>query len=267
MMVTVGVLHAIEGFVALFKDSYYVVDARAASSSTVDYTGWGWVHLILGVLVALAGVALFSGRMWARVVGVGARPAQHPRELRVHAGLPAVGHHHDLRRHPRDLRARRARPGDARECERLSPATHASGAPTRRSKGDRHGTSPADLVGRALGRHAEQTGLLVASAIAPGTFARSLGPRSVGDQAFVTGVVTALTYATTVATQDALTALAVGGAAGTVRPAPGRRSAAGGWPPSSSQCPWGWPSAVPCRSATTSGCCAAPPARPPGGRA
>ena len=69
-------------------------------------------------------------------------------------------------------------------------------------------SSPADVLGRALGRHAEQTGLLVASAIAPGTFARSLGPRSVGDQAFVTGVVTALTYATTVATQDALTALA-----------------------------------------------------------
>jgi uncharacterized membrane protein len=69
-------------------------------------------------------------------------------------------------------------------------------------------TTPAAFVERALGRHAEQTGLLVASAVAPATFARSLGPRSVGDQAFVTGVVTALTYATTVATQDALAALA-----------------------------------------------------------
>ena len=69
-------------------------------------------------------------------------------------------------------------------------------------------TTPAAFVERALGRHAEQTGLLVASAVAPATFARSLGPRSVGDQAFVTGVMTALTYATTVATQDALAALA-----------------------------------------------------------
>src|SRR5689334_22766546 len=76
--------------------------------------------------------------------------------------------------------------------------------------------SPADLLGRALNRHGVQTGLFVASAIAPGTFARSLGPRSVGDQAFVTGVVTALTYATTVATQDALSALA--GAAPRDRP-------------------------------------------------
>src|SRR4051794_41955198 len=69
-------------------------------------------------------------------------------------------------------------------------------------------SSPADLLARTLNRHAEQTGLLVASGIAPGTFAHSLGGRSVGDQAFVTGVVTALTYATTVATQDALDALA-----------------------------------------------------------
>jgi len=69
-------------------------------------------------------------------------------------------------------------------------------------------TTPAAFVQRALGRHAEQTGLLVASATAPGSFAASLGPRSVRDQAFVTGAVTALTYATTVATQDALAALA-----------------------------------------------------------
>src|SRR5690349_18105279 len=58
-----------------------------------------------------------------------------------------------------------------------------------------------------LNRHAEQTGLLVASAVAPQTFVRSLGPRSWADQAVVTGVVTALSYAATVATQDALTSV------------------------------------------------------------
>jgi hypothetical protein len=69
MMVMIGVLHAIEGFVALFKDSYYLV-TRNGLAVTVDYTGWGWIHLILGLLVALAGVALFTGRMWARVAGI-----------------------------------------------------------------------------------------------------------------------------------------------------------------------------------------------------
>jgi len=37
---------------------------------SVDYTAWGWVHLIGGIIMALAGISLFAGRMWARVVGV-----------------------------------------------------------------------------------------------------------------------------------------------------------------------------------------------------
>jgi hypothetical protein len=69
MMVTVGILHAIQGFVALFKDSYYIV-TKNGFVATVDYTAWGWTHLILGLLVALAGVGLFSGRMWARAAAV-----------------------------------------------------------------------------------------------------------------------------------------------------------------------------------------------------
>jgi hypothetical protein len=70
MMIMVGVLHAIEGFVAIFKDSYYLVP-RSGLVLSVDYTGWGWIHLILGLLIAGAGVALFRGQMWARVIGVG----------------------------------------------------------------------------------------------------------------------------------------------------------------------------------------------------
>jgi hypothetical protein len=69
MMVVIGALHAIEGFIALFKNSYYSVRSSGLVIS-VDYTAWGWIHLIAGVLVAAAGIALFSGRMWARVVGV-----------------------------------------------------------------------------------------------------------------------------------------------------------------------------------------------------
>src|SRR3954470_18576777 len=74
--------------------------------------------------------------------------------------------------------------------------------------------SATDVVSSSLSRHAEQTALVVAAAVAPATFARSLGPRSAVDQGIVTGLVTGLTYATTVATQDALTALASVGAHG-----------------------------------------------------
>ncbi len=35
-----------------------------------DITTWGWIHLLLGIVVALAGVGLLAGRTWARVVGI-----------------------------------------------------------------------------------------------------------------------------------------------------------------------------------------------------
>jgi len=71
----------------------------------------------------------------------------------------------------------------------------------------------ADKAAVRLSRRAEQTGLFAASAFAPGTFARSLGPRSTIDQGVITGLVSALSYVLTVAAQDALAALATAGPA------------------------------------------------------
>src|SRR4051794_8381106 len=62
MMIMIGILHAIAGFVALFKDSYYFV-GKSGLVFTLDYTAWGWIHIIVGLLVAGAGAGLFSGRM------------------------------------------------------------------------------------------------------------------------------------------------------------------------------------------------------------
>jgi hypothetical protein len=69
LMVMVGILHAIQGLVAIFQDDYYLV-GKSGLTVHMDYTAWGWTHLILGLVVAAAGVGLYSGRMWARVVGV-----------------------------------------------------------------------------------------------------------------------------------------------------------------------------------------------------
>ena len=69
MMVLVGTFHVIQGLVALFNDAYYLV-GQTGLVVQVDYSAWGWVHLISGVVVFLAGLALFSGKMWARTVGV-----------------------------------------------------------------------------------------------------------------------------------------------------------------------------------------------------
>lgn len=67
-MVMVGGFHVIQGLVALVNDEFFVVGAEYIFE--FDLTTWGWIHLIAGVIVALAGVALFQGAVWARTVAV-----------------------------------------------------------------------------------------------------------------------------------------------------------------------------------------------------
>ena len=55
-----------------------------------------------------------------------------------------------------------------------------------------------------LSGRGQQTGLLVAAAMAPGTFEPSLVPRSSVDQGVVTGLATTLSYLLTIASQDTL---------------------------------------------------------------
>ncbi len=69
MMVMLGAFHIIQGLVALFNKSYYLVHQNGLVVH-VNYTAWGWVHLLGGVLVIAAGFALLAGKTWARVVAV-----------------------------------------------------------------------------------------------------------------------------------------------------------------------------------------------------
>jgi hypothetical protein len=69
MMVLLGAFQVIEGIVALFKDEYYVVTASDLLV-TIDYTAWGWVHLILGIILLLAGFGLLTGNIVARIAGI-----------------------------------------------------------------------------------------------------------------------------------------------------------------------------------------------------
>jgi hypothetical protein len=68
MMIVMGSFNAIEGLVALFRGEYYVVTEEQVL--VFDITSWGWITLLIGILVALAGGALLSGAAWARVVAV-----------------------------------------------------------------------------------------------------------------------------------------------------------------------------------------------------
>lgn len=68
LMVMVGIFHAIQGLVALFNDEFFVLGAEYVFK--FDVTSWGWIHLVAGTIVALAGIALFKGAVWARTIAV-----------------------------------------------------------------------------------------------------------------------------------------------------------------------------------------------------
>ncbi|MFG3341217.1 hypothetical protein [Glycomyces sp. NPDC048151] len=67
-MIMIGVWQAIEGIFGIATDQFYAEVADYVVN--IDTTAWGWVHLILGIITALVGVALFSGSTWSRVLGV-----------------------------------------------------------------------------------------------------------------------------------------------------------------------------------------------------
>jgi hypothetical protein len=68
MMIMVGVWQALAGLIAIFENEFYVPTRNYLFE--FDVTGWGWIHLLLGALVAFAGWGLLSGQTWARLVGI-----------------------------------------------------------------------------------------------------------------------------------------------------------------------------------------------------
>lgn len=68
MMMMMGIWWGFSGLVALFNDEFYVVTQEWIFK--FDITAWGWIHLIVGIIVLFAGINLFRGEVWARTVGV-----------------------------------------------------------------------------------------------------------------------------------------------------------------------------------------------------
>ncbi len=68
LMMIAGVFQGIAGLTALLKDDFYVVTERSLLAFNV--TTWGWIHLLLGVVLLAAGSAVINGRTWGRIVAV-----------------------------------------------------------------------------------------------------------------------------------------------------------------------------------------------------
>ena len=68
MLILIGVFHIVAGIVGIAEDEFYVVGSEWVFE--FDATAWGWIHLIAGVIVLLAGIGILSGNVLARTVGV-----------------------------------------------------------------------------------------------------------------------------------------------------------------------------------------------------
>lgn len=67
-MLIVGMFQAFEGLAAIINDQFYVVTPNYAFE--FDITTWGWIHLVIGILVAIGGFFLFSGSGVAGVFAI-----------------------------------------------------------------------------------------------------------------------------------------------------------------------------------------------------
>ncbi|MET9436791.1 hypothetical protein [Streptomyces sp. NPDC006551] len=68
LMILGGIMAILQGIAAIANDEVFVNTRDYVFQ--LDLTGWGWIHLILGLITLLAGVALLKGSTWARIVGV-----------------------------------------------------------------------------------------------------------------------------------------------------------------------------------------------------
>ena len=64
VMLIVGSIDFFEGLIAVIRKQYYVV--TPSQIVVFNVTTWGWLTMLWGIVLVLAGLALWSGSSWAR---------------------------------------------------------------------------------------------------------------------------------------------------------------------------------------------------------
>lgn len=67
MMLIVGGLDILAGIVGLFHKEFYVATQNGGWVVFNNYTAWGWINIIYGVILLLGALSVTSGKMWARI--------------------------------------------------------------------------------------------------------------------------------------------------------------------------------------------------------
>ncbi|MGW8767519.1 DUF7144 family membrane protein [Streptomyces sp. NPDC055815] len=69
MLFLAGLLGIFRGIMAIAEDEVFVTTRNYVFQ--FDLTGWGWVHLGLGIVAVLVSFGLFAAAAWARYTGIG----------------------------------------------------------------------------------------------------------------------------------------------------------------------------------------------------
>jgi hypothetical protein len=69
LMVIVGAFQLIKALTALFNQHYLLVSSSGLALHA-DLAAWGWVHLVIGLVLIAAGFGVVTGKMWGRVLGI-----------------------------------------------------------------------------------------------------------------------------------------------------------------------------------------------------
>ncbi|MBA2955103.1 hypothetical protein GON03_12250 [Nocardioides sp. MAH-18] len=67
-LLTVGIFQFLEGVAAAAKDDVFVRTSNYVFE--FDLTTWGWIHIVLGIIVAIVGGAILASQPWAYVAGI-----------------------------------------------------------------------------------------------------------------------------------------------------------------------------------------------------
>lgn len=68
LMLVEGVLGILKGIVGIADDDVYA--SVGDYTFKFDVTAWGWIHLILGIVLAVVGAGLLKGATWAKGTAV-----------------------------------------------------------------------------------------------------------------------------------------------------------------------------------------------------
>lgn len=68
LMVLAGLFQVFQGIAGIAHDHIFI--STGAYTYKFDTTAWGWIHLIIGIVVMVTGFFVFTAAPWARAVGV-----------------------------------------------------------------------------------------------------------------------------------------------------------------------------------------------------